>query len=145
MKHSEMPYHRPDVPALLAELDRLTAEARSADSGEALLSAFSAMDKAMENYETMRELAGTRYTIDTRDPFYSGERDYFDAQGPAVKNASISFAKAVLDKEGAFHQFQVAMTYTPWQRWGEVYNAEKGLERGTIFPVLDLPFAGRRC
>ncbi len=111
MKHSEMPYHRPDVPALLAELDRLTAEARSADSGEALLSAFSAMDKAMENYETMRELAGTRYTIDTRDPFYSGERDYFDAQGPAVKNASISFAKAVLDSP---HRQALA------DRWGSI-------------------------
>lgn len=64
---------------------------------------------------------------------------------PNVRSATVELAKAVLDKEGAFDQFQVAMTYTPWQRWGEVYSAEKGLERGTIFPVLDLPFAGRRC
>ena len=66
-------------------------------------------------------------------------------QRQPVRSPATELAKAVLDKEGAFHQFQVAMTYTPWQRWGEVYNAEKGLERGTIFPVLDLPFAGRRC
>ena len=44
-----------------------------------------------------------------------------------------------------FDQFPVAMTYTPWQRWCEPYCAQKGLERGTIFPDLDLPFAGRRC
>lgn len=62
-----------------------------------------------------------------------------------VRSASVELARAVLDREGAFDQFAVGMTYTPWQCWGEVYNAEKGLDRGTIFPVLDMPFAGRRC
>ncbi len=62
-----------------------------------------------------------------------------------VRSASVELAKAVLDSEGAFDQFAVGMTYTPWQRWGETYSAEKGLDRGTIFPVLDMPFAGRRC
>ena len=51
----------------------------------------------------------------------------------------------VLEKEGAFDQFALAMTYTPWQRWGETYDAPKALERGTLFPALDKPFAGRRC
>ena len=50
-----------------------------------------------------------------------------------------------LDHEGALSWFAVGMTYTPWQRWGEVYCGEKALERGTLFPVLDMPFAGRRC
>lgn len=66
-------------------------------------------------------------------------------QKSPVRSASVELAKAVLDREGAFDQFAVGMTYTPWQRWGEVYNAEKGLDRGTIFPVLDMPFSGRRC
>lgn len=67
------------------------------------------------------------------------------AQRQPVRSAAAELAKAVLDKEGAFDQFAVGMTYTPWQRWGETYNAEKALERGTLFPVLDMPFAGRRC
>lgn len=62
-----------------------------------------------------------------------------------VRSATVELAKAVLDREGAFDQFAIAMTYTPWQRWGEVYHAEKGLDRGTIFPALDMPFSGRRC
>lgn len=62
-----------------------------------------------------------------------------------VRSATVELAKAVLDREGAFDGFAVAMTYTPWQRWGEVYHAEKGLDRGTIFPALDMPFSGRRC
>lgn len=66
-------------------------------------------------------------------------------QNSPVRSATVELAKAVLDREGAFDGFAVAMTYTPWQRWGEVYQAEKGLDRGTIFPVLDMPFSGRRC
>ncbi len=36
----------------------------------------------------------------------------------------------------------VAMAYVPYQQWGQVYPAESGLERGTIFPELDKPFLG---
>lgn len=36
----------------------------------------------------------------------------------------------------------LAMAYVPFQQWSEVYTAEKGLCEGTLFPCLDLPFAG---
>lgn len=36
----------------------------------------------------------------------------------------------------------IAMAYVPWQRWDTVYKEEVGLDRGTIFPELDLPFLG---
>ena len=36
----------------------------------------------------------------------------------------------------------IAMAYVPWQRWKSTYDPEKALERGTIFPELDLPFLG---
>lgn len=35
----------------------------------------------------------------------------------------------------------IGMAYVPMQQWGETYNIEKGFDRGTIFPELDLPFA----
>ena len=38
----------------------------------------------------------------------------------------------------------VAMVYAPVQEWGNVYDAEMGLSRGTIFADLDLPFVGCR-
>ncbi len=66
-------------------------------------------------------------------------------QRQPARSPAAELARVVLDKEGTFDQFAVGMTYTPWQRWGEVYSAEKALERGTLFPVLDMPFAGRRC
>lgn len=36
----------------------------------------------------------------------------------------------------------VGMAYVPWQKWQQPYDYEKGLEVGTIFPDLDLPFLG---
>ena len=38
----------------------------------------------------------------------------------------------------------LAMCYVPMQRWNTTYSLQKGLERGTIFPELDLPFLGGR-
>lgn len=36
----------------------------------------------------------------------------------------------------------LAMAYVPWQEWQNIYEAEKGFHRGTIFEELDKPFCG---
>ena len=36
---------------------------------------------------------------------------------------------------------RVGYAYVPVQKFGETYSPEEGLERGTIFPVLDLPIS----
>ncbi|MBR5683790.1 MAG: spore coat associated protein CotJA [Ruminococcus sp.] len=36
----------------------------------------------------------------------------------------------------------LAMAYVPFQQWGETYDDDKALSRGTLFPPLDLPFTG---
>lgn len=42
------------------------------------------------------------------------------------------------------NRFSVAMGYVPWQYWHTVYDLEKALSCGTIFPELDKPFRGVR-
>ncbi|MBR7085461.1 MAG: spore coat associated protein CotJA [Oscillospiraceae bacterium] len=40
------------------------------------------------------------------------------------------------------------MAYVPYQLWSEnIYDAQTGIQQGTLFPVLDLPFspAGGDC
>ena len=37
----------------------------------------------------------------------------------------------------------LAMAYVPWQMWRDIYDAEKGFHRGTIFQELDKPFTGK--
>lgn len=36
---------------------------------------------------------------------------------------------------------RVGYAYVPIQKFGEIYSPEEGLERGTIFPELDLPIS----
>lgn len=42
-------------------------------------------------------------------------------------------------------QLPLAMAYVPIQTWGDVYLPNRALARGTLFPVLDLPFGGGDC
>ena len=37
-----------------------------------------------------------------------------------------------------------AMAYVPWQNFTTVYEPDKALEVGTIFPELNRPFLGKR-
>ncbi len=38
-----------------------------------------------------------------------------------------------------------AMAYVPYQQWsGSLHSAERALDAGTLFPVLDKPFLGGR-
>ena len=39
----------------------------------------------------------------------------------------------------------LAMAYVPMQRWGELYTPSVALDRGTMFPPLDLPFIGEEA
>ena len=38
----------------------------------------------------------------------------------------------------------LTMAFVPMQKWDDLYSADVGLSRGTIFPSLDKPFMGRR-
>ena len=37
-------------------------------------------------------------------------------------------------------ELPLAMAYVPIQAWGDTYSPCRALSRGTLFPVLDLPF-----
>ena len=41
--------------------------------------------------------------------------------------------------------FSLAMAYVPWQRFDQVLDAEHGLNHGTIFAELVLPFYGDKA
>ena len=43
-----------------------------------------------------------------------------------------------------FDNLSLAMAYVPWKKWQSVYEPEKAINIGTIFPELNKPFTGRR-
>ena len=46
---------------------------------------------------------------------------------------------------GGMESYPLAMAYVPWQQWKQTYTLDQALQRGTIFPELDLPFEMGRC
>ena len=50
--------------------------------------------------------------------------------------------KIPTDLHICLNNLPLAMAYVPMQQFGEMYSPEVALERGTLFPELDLPFEG---
>lgn len=96
MKFNEMTYTRPDIDALLARCRELAAKAAAAPDGDALVRLYYEQSEAFAEYNTAANLANIHYTCDTRDAHWKAEQDFFDANGPAVTNASVEISRAFL-------------------------------------------------
>ena len=96
MKFNEMTYIRPDIDALLARCRELAAKAAAAPDGDALVRLYYEQSEAFAEYNTVANLANIHYTCDTRDAYWKAEQDFFDANGPAVTNASVEISRAFL-------------------------------------------------
>ena len=96
MKFNEMTYTRPNIDALLARCRELAAKAAAAPDGDALVRLYYEQSEAFAEYNTAANLANIHYTCDTRDAYWKAEQDFFDANGPAVTNASVEISRAFL-------------------------------------------------
>ena len=96
MKFNEMTYTRPDIGALLARCKELAAKAAAAPDGDALVRLYYEQSEVFAEYNTAANLANIHYTCDTRDAYWKAEQDFFDANGPAVTNASVEISRAFL-------------------------------------------------
>ena len=96
MKFNEMTYTRPDIDALLARCRELASKAAAAPDGDALVRLYYEQSEAFAEYNTAANLANIHYTCDTRDEYWKAEQDFFDANGPAVTNASVEISRAFL-------------------------------------------------
>lgn len=97
MKFSEYPYERPNAEELKKRFLELAEEVRNAENAEQQIAAY---DKATElgiYYGTMGSIAYVRNTVNTADPFYEAERDFFDEIGPELQEASQALDIALLD------------------------------------------------
>lgn len=67
-----------------------------------------------------------------------------------VENANVTCPACIIGKctdtsPECLENYPLGMGYVPWQQWQQTYPLDTALQRGTIFPVLDLPFLMGRC
>jgi len=85
MKFTEYRYERPDVQQFERSFKAHLAAFASAGSYEEQDSSMTEINKLRNGFDSMREIAGIRHSIDTEDEFYKAEQDFFDENGPVVQ------------------------------------------------------------
>ena len=97
MKFSEMPYVRPDMDKVKAELNACAEKIRTADSVEAQIAAFDEASELSKDLMTTGSIAYVRNTINTADKYYDAEREFFDQTGPELEESLQAINIALLD------------------------------------------------
>lgn len=96
MKFEEIQYVRADMAGAAQKLEELALSTSKAASGKELLDNFAQYQKIYDTVETAGSMAYVRHTVDTRDEFYDGENNYYDAQNPIVADKQLTLYRALL-------------------------------------------------
>lgn len=97
MKFSEMPYRRPDMDALKAQLAQLTKRLRDAGDYAEARSAFLEKDQLERHVQTLSSLVHVRHSIDTRDAFYDAEAKFWNTASPELQEYMQAWTMALLE------------------------------------------------
>ena len=96
MKFSEMPYHRPDLDEIKAQFAAVTQRFATAPDYAAAKAAFLEEQTLNKHVDTLANLASIRNTIDTRDEFYDGEMNFWNAATPRIQECQNAWSAALL-------------------------------------------------
>ncbi len=99
MKVSQLPYQRVTIEQLTDSIRQIVEDIRNAESVETVLEARKRYNALSKEYGTATALSYMRYTINTVDPFYLEEKDYYDEIGPAAANLDLEYTRALLDSK----------------------------------------------
>lgn len=97
MKFSQMPYERADIEALFKEVTTITDNLKKAVSFEEAYALHEKFTKAIMHGFTMQVLAQIRHDIDTSDEYYTKEQEYYDQNGPLLRQPMVEYKKALFD------------------------------------------------
>ena len=95
VRFSEMPYERPDVEGLKAELERAAKRAAEAKDYQEVRSAFFDVQERQKTVDTLYTIAHVRSTMDTTDEYYDREISWMREQMALLTPASIAWEKAL--------------------------------------------------
>ena len=99
MKFSEMPYKRPSLDEIRKMGEEALSKIENASCAQDVIDIYMDIEKHSEEISTMGSLSYVRYTIDTRDEFYSAENDFYDEAMPAIQEISQKTSLAMLNSK----------------------------------------------
>ncbi|MBQ9315326.1 MAG: M3 family oligoendopeptidase [Atopobiaceae bacterium] len=96
LKFRDMPYERPDVDQIKAQLAELTARLAAATSYDEAKAVFLEKETLEKHVDTLANLAYIRHSIDTRDSFYDAEQDFWNDAIPELQEPLQAWTLAML-------------------------------------------------
>ena len=97
MKFSQMPYERPDLEAVKAQLNEFNERLAKAESYESAKAVFLERETYEKHVDPMESLVSIRHSIDTRDEFYDEEMKFWNTSGPVLEEYRQEWNKAMLE------------------------------------------------
>ena len=96
MKLSDIKYERPNIDELRARAEELFKRFDEAETADEQLTVYNEYIAMSESISTQSSLAYIRFTLDTRDEFYSKEIDWMNETRPVLSEMSLNFRKKML-------------------------------------------------
>ena len=112
MKISEIKYIRPDMSQMNAKLSELCESFDKAQNAAKQIEYYDEYVKIKKHFSTMSNLAYIRFTLDTRDTFYSGEIDFFNENEPLFEEKCVLFNSKMLTSKFRDQLEQIPVSYT---------------------------------
>ena len=95
-KVSQLPYQRVSMEEFAQEIQGIITQVKEASSAQAVMAARDQCNQLVIRWQTAEALSYMRYSINTADPFYLAEKDYYDEVGPQAQNYLLEYTKAML-------------------------------------------------
>ena len=93
---SALPYTRVTIENFGQKIQAVIDQVKGAASPQEVLAARDACNQLVIQWQTAEALSYMRYSINTADPFYLGEKEYYDEVGPQAQNYLLEYTKAML-------------------------------------------------
>lgn len=99
MKFNEIPYKRPDLTVISAEINELADKLEQCNEPTEFKEIFNNINKYFIHIDTMSSLASVRNSIDASDEFYDDEMKWWDENSPYVEQLTNRVARIALSKD----------------------------------------------
>ena len=127
MKFSQMPYKRPEVEETRAKVKELVEAFKTAKTLDECLAAYKEIDSFSKSYATMYCITYVRNSLNTKDEFYSAEKEFFDNAEPELEEDFKAVSLALLESP-----FRAQLE----EKWGKLMFLNTELELKTFSPEI---------
>ena len=97
MKVRDIPYQRYEVERAQKAFDIAIEQINNAKSAEDVLKARKALLDEMEELSTQSSLSYMRWSCDTKNDFYKGEKEYYEQNMPLLTGVQIAYTQAMMN------------------------------------------------